>query len=66
VTATPAAGRTMTAGHPPSYSTLRNARAAEWLAATREGRRRTDPDWCDDCRGFHLAGTTDTDTKTGD
>jgi hypothetical protein len=66
MTASPAVGRTMTAGHPLSYSTLRNARAAEWLAATNAGRRRADPVRCAECSGYHLAGAIDTDTKTGD
>lgn len=64
MTASPAVGRTMTPGHPLSYSTLRNARAAEYQAATREGRRRADPVRCAECRGWHLADATD--TKTGD
>jgi hypothetical protein len=64
MTASPAVGRTMTAGHPLSYSTLRNARAAEWLAATIAGRRRVEPERCEACRGYHLADATD--TKTGD
>lgn len=47
------------------YTTRRNARAAEWLAATRESRRRREPEPCDQCRGFHLAEAAAM-TTTGD
>jgi hypothetical protein len=54
MTASPAKPRQVTPGHPPSYSTMRNAKAAEWLAATREGRRRLPPTHCETCNGWHL------------
>lgn len=54
--------RTITPGHPPSWSTRRNARAAEFRVATSENRRRREPEPCDQCRGWHLAETTTTDT----
>ncbi len=63
MTAAPVTGRPITPGHPPSYSTLRNVRAAEWLAATRDSRRRRDPVRCETC-GWHLA--TDDTTNEGD
>lgn len=55
MTASHAVGRPMTLGHPLQYTTLRNARNAEWLAATNEGRRRREPVRCDQCDGWHLA-----------
>jgi hypothetical protein len=55
MTASHATGRLMTLGHPLAYSTLRNARNAEWLVATREGRRRSEPVRCNQCDGWHLA-----------
>lgn len=55
MTATTAVGRQITPGHPLSYSTLRNAKSAEWLVATREGRRRLPPAYCQACDGWHLA-----------
>ena len=66
MTGTTPTGRRITPGHPLSYSTPRNARAAEYQAATREGRRRRDPERCAQCDGYHLAGATDpTTTPTG-
>ncbi len=69
MTAAPVVGRPITPGHQPSYSTLRNAHAAEWLAATRESRQRREPEHCDRC-GWHLAGATaptdPTTATTGD
>jgi hypothetical protein len=66
VTAAPVVGRQVTPGHPLSYSTLRNARSAEWLAATRESRQRREPEHCDDCAGWHLAADrTDTTNPNG-
>ena len=62
MTAAPVVGRVVTPGHPLSYSTARNARAAEFRAATRESRQRREPEWCAECGGFHLA--TDTTTTT--
>lgn len=64
MTAGTATGRAVTPGHPPAFSTLRNARSAEWLAATRESRPRRDPVRCEAC-GYHLGETTTTDTTEG-
>lgn len=63
MTAAPVVGRVVTPGHPRAYSTLRNARAAEFWAATRESRPRREPERCADC-GWHLAEATDMTTTT--
>jgi hypothetical protein len=60
VTASHATGRLVTLGHPLAYSTLRNAKGAEWLVAVRESRRRRPPVRCDQCDGWHLADATPT------
>jgi hypothetical protein len=56
MTASRPTGRLVTLGHPLQYTTLRNANNAEWLVATREGRRRQPPVRCGQCDGWHLAG----------
>lgn len=55
MTANPVVGLPLTPGHPLSYSTKRNAESVEYVAATREGRRRKPPTYCGDCPGWHLA-----------
>ena len=54
MTATTAVGRQITPGHLLSYSTLRNAKSAEWLTAARHGRRCLPPAYCEACNGWHL------------
>ena len=58
MTAGTAVGRVVTIGHPPQYTTLRNAKSAEWLLADREGRRRLPPKYCGQCSGWHLTEPT--------